>query len=66
MGKYKKPELVEESEKLPFMVTLTTKQAFTQKCQKPLCLAVTIAMRELVARSEKLETATISWGKRSV
>lgn len=45
MEKYKKPELVEESEKLPFIITLTAKQEFAQKSEKPLCLAATIAMR---------------------
>lgn len=42
--KYKKPELVEKSVKLPFMVTLTAKQEFAQKSEKPLCLAATTAM----------------------
>lgn len=55
---------MEESVKLPFMVTLTAKQEFAQKSEKPLCLAATTAMWELVVRSEKLEIATISWEKR--
>lgn len=61
-----KPELVEESKKLPCMVTLTAKQEFAQKSEKPLCLTATTAMWELVVRSEKLETATLSWEKRSL
>ncbi|KAB0394599.1 hypothetical protein E2I00_008422 [Balaenoptera physalus] len=41
--KYKKTELVEESEKLPFMVTLTAKQECAQEFEMPLCLAATTA-----------------------
>lgn len=66
MEKYKITELVEDSEKLPFLAPLTAKQEFAQKSEKPSYFAARSAKQELVMRSEKLETVSLLGEKKSV